>query len=519
MSFLSKHIHTVLLCAILLIGAVLRLYMIGPYQIFLGDEGRDVLVAYGILHGKLTLLGPTASVGGFFFGPIYYYMIAPFLWLAHYDPVGPAAMVALFATATIYLLYRVVKDIFSPAVGLVAAFLYATSSLLVTFSRSSWNPHVVPFFVLLTVLSLFSYIKKENKKWILLAGFFYGITFELHFVTLFFAAAVIAFIGYILWTRPLMAWIKKLIVAYLVFGAGFAVGISPIIAFELRHQFVNTRNIITFMFHSKDAGSGAQMIPTIVDVFTRIFTRGVLAFPEPVEFAHYAQWQLAVWNWSGIILGCAAVGLFLFLLVDVRKKNRETFLKYLFVALWLAFGVVGFGFYKKNIYEYYFEFLFPVSIMLSAGLFVYLWHVNRMLRLFIPCVIVGILVLNIFQLPFRYPPNNQVSQTKVIAQEVLNETNGKPYNFALITGGNSDYAYRYYLTIWGHPPVTIDNSIVDPERRTVTDQLLIVCESVPCSPLGYSLWEVAGFGRADIVSKTHLSVVDIYKLKHYTGPQ
>ena len=288
MSFLSKHIHTVLLCAILLIGAVLRLYMIGPYQIFLGDEGRDVLVAYGILHGKLTLLGPTASVGGFFFGPIYYYMIAPFLWLAHYDPVGPAVMVALFATATIYLLYRVVKDIFSPAVGLVAAFLYATSSLLVTFSRSSWNPHVVPFFVLLTVLSLFSYIKKEKKKWILLAGFFYGITFELHFVTLFFAAAVIAFIGYILWTRPLMAWIKKLIVSYLVFGAGFAVGISPIIAFELRHQFVNTRNIITFMFHSKDAGSGAQMIPTIVDVFTRIFTRGVLAFPEPVEFAHYA---------------------------------------------------------------------------------------------------------------------------------------------------------------------------------------------------------------------------------------
>ena len=191
-----------------------------------------------------------------------------------------------------------------------------------------------------------------------------------------------------------------------------------------------------------------------------------------------------MWNWSGIILGCAAVGLFLFLLVDVRKKNRETFLKYLFVALWLSFGVVGFGFYKKNIYEYYFEFLFPVSIMLSAGLFVYLWHVNRILRLFIPCVIVGILVLNIFQLPFRYPPNNQVSQTKVIAQEVLNETNGKPYNFALITGGNSDYAYRYYLTIWGHPPVTIDNSIVDPERRTVTDQLMIVCESVPCSPLG-----------------------------------
>jgi len=42
---------------------------------FLGDEGRDVLIVYNILHGKLTLLGPTASVGGFFLGPIYYYLV------------------------------------------------------------------------------------------------------------------------------------------------------------------------------------------------------------------------------------------------------------------------------------------------------------------------------------------------------------------------------------------------------------------------------------------------------------
>ena len=54
---------------ILAIAAFMRLYKIQDYMTFLGDEGRDVLVVYNILHGHLTLLGPTSSVGGFFFGP------------------------------------------------------------------------------------------------------------------------------------------------------------------------------------------------------------------------------------------------------------------------------------------------------------------------------------------------------------------------------------------------------------------------------------------------------------------
>ena len=89
---------------------------------FLGDEGRDVLVVYNILHGHLTLLGPTSSVGGFFLGPIYYYFMAPFLWFFNYNPVGPAIMVALFGIATVWLVYNVGKDFFNIKVGLSGCF-------------------------------------------------------------------------------------------------------------------------------------------------------------------------------------------------------------------------------------------------------------------------------------------------------------------------------------------------------------------------------------------------------------
>ncbi|OGG29334.1 hypothetical protein A3A63_04380 [Candidatus Gottesmanbacteria bacterium RIFCSPLOWO2_01_FULL_46_9] len=98
---------------------------------------------------------------------------------------------------------------------------------------------------------------------------------------------------------------------------------------------------------------------------------------------------------------------------------------------------------------------------------------------------------------------------------MLDKTGGSPFNFALITGGNSDQAYRYFFEIWGRPPVTIENPGVDPSRQTVTDQLLVVCEYPDCEPLGNSLWEVAGFGRAEIAGSWDVSVVKVYKLIHY----
>ncbi len=49
--------NNVIVLIILIVAAFLRLYRIQDYMTFLGDEGRDVLVAYNILHGHLTLLG------------------------------------------------------------------------------------------------------------------------------------------------------------------------------------------------------------------------------------------------------------------------------------------------------------------------------------------------------------------------------------------------------------------------------------------------------------------------------
>src|SRR4030042_3014922 len=119
---MNKRWWLVPLIIILMLAAYLRLYKISGYMTFLGDEGRDVLVVmHMIVNHKFTLLGPTASVGGFFLGPIYYYFMVPFLSACKLNPVGPAIMCALFGIASVYLVFKVGKAFVSPLTGLVAA--------------------------------------------------------------------------------------------------------------------------------------------------------------------------------------------------------------------------------------------------------------------------------------------------------------------------------------------------------------------------------------------------------------
>lgn len=509
----------IFLVLILLISAFLRLYRIGDYQTFLGDEGRDVLVAKGILEGDLTLLGPRSSAGDFFMGPAYYYMITPFLWLFRYDPVGPAIMVALLSVVTTWLIYFVGKKWFNTLTGLFAAALYAVSPLVIAYSHSSWNPDVLPFFALLLLYLLFNAVQaKQGTKLFLFVGFLLGISIQLHYLALLlcFVAAVYTLVAnWFLHKKPQWVIIGK---QYLLLFVGFLLGLSPFIAFEIRHGFPNTQSIFKFIFSDsaqKGYAAGGNFFTTIGDVFFRIFGKLVFYFPSPDRYQLFSSPQLDLFRLFVIVIAVVAVITFF------RKTKNK--LVVLLLSFWLFFGVFLIGFYKKSIYDYLFTFIFPLPFLL-VGFFLsqfFQWGKKRshkILAAFVgSALFAGIFLYNFSGMPFQYEPNRQKDQVKMIAEFILEQAGDKPYNFALISGGNSDHAYRYFLELSGHPPVTIENPILDPERKSVTEQLLIVCEDTSCKPLGNSLFEVAGYGRAEIAGEWNVSVVKIFKLVPYVG--
>ncbi len=488
---------------ILVVASFLRLYRIESYMTFLGDEGRDVLIVKHILEGDLTFLGPTASVGGFFLGPIYYYFMVPFLWLFGLNPVGPAVMVALFGIATVYLVYRVGKEFFGEKAGFIASALYAVSPLVIAYSRSSWNPNLMPFFSLLSIYITYKAVTRKSWRFLMALGVILGVTMQLHYLAIFLCVVIVLYLAITSLKKPV-----NLIKQYFLVFAGFLIGFSPFLVFEVRHGFPNITTIVRFMFGSTGETGflGENFFPILGDVFFRLFGRLITRFPPPEQVGLRENVHIALWYYATALLGVVSVG---FLLSKLKK--------YLILVLWFSSGIILFGFYKKPIYDYYFGFMFPLPFLLVGNVLSKFYEAKKLAmagKALAIGIFLALFLYNLDGIPFKHSPNRQLAQVRAISEFVLEKAQGKPFNFALLTLGNSDHGYRYFFELAANSPVTIENEINDQARKTVTDQLLIVCEDPNCKPLGDSLWEVAGFGRGEIAGEWQVSVVKVYKLTH-----
>ncbi len=497
---------------IFILAVYLRLYRISDYMTFLGDEGRDVLIVKRmIIDHKFTLLGPTASVGGFFMGPIYYYFMLPFLWAWNLSPVGPAIMVALFGIATVILVYIVGIQWFSKPVAVISSLLYAISPIVISYSRSSWNPNIVPFFALLSMYLLGKAIVTKQYKLLFWVGLCAGIGVQLHYTYLFLILTQGVLVG--------VGYRKLKIIDILYLFLGFLLGFSPFLAFELRHEFTNSRAILEFVFSGKDTGFGwHQFIGNMSDVSARLFGRFIIRIPETGVLGNMPPFMREPWRIGQTLLTIGGMIALATFVIRARKTNNGKMMSISLILLsWFVIPLFFFGIYKKNIYDYYFGIFFPIPFYLTSLLLVDVLKIRYVGKIIGILAIIGLFIFNWGGRPFIYEPNRQLSQVELISRTVLEKADARPFNFALITAGNSDHAYRYFFEMWDKKPVVIENAVVDPERKTVADQLLIVCEDTSCQPLGNSLWEVAGFGRAEIAGVWEVSVVKIYKLIHYQG--
>ena len=507
-----------LILLIIIIAASLRLYRIDSYLNFLGDEGRDVMVVRNILHGDLTFLGPRSSAGDFYLGPIYYYFMTPFLFLSNYHPVGPAIMVALFSIATVYLIFRVGSEFFNKNAGLIAALLYSISPLVIIHSRSSWNPNVMPFFSIAALYSANIGIERKNFYLLGLSGVLLGISMQLHYLTIFLGGVLFFYILLIeILSKEKSNKLFELFKQYITVFTGFILGFSPFLLFELKHGFPNTRTILNFIFSSGDGSVGGKFSEIIRDVFFRSFARLVTAYPLPETVSVIEDVQVATWYYLTLILAFASIALIFYQLTQ-RLREKGEFRGHLLILLWFSLGVLFFGLYKKPIYDYLFTFMFPAPFLLTGNLLGYLIERKKLFAVVSFISIISLVAINLIYSPLRKLPNYQYEQVKMISEFILDKAQGKPFNFALITGGNSDHAYRYIFEVEGKRPVTIQIPEVDSERKTITDQLFIVCEEIPCNPVGHPLWEVAGFGRAQIETKeVGPAGITVYRLRHYFG--
>ena len=480
-----------LLLAILIVAAFLRLYRIEDYMTFLGDEGRDALVVKRmVVDHEFTLLGPITSVGLMHLGPLYYYLMIPFLWAWGLNPVGPAIMVALFSLATIVLLWKLTEEYFGLRAAAVSSLLYALSPLVIIHSHSSWNPNILPFWSLLIIHGLMQVIIHKRFFWALIIGLSLGIVIQLHYVALVFGPVVFAALLVSRVQLPKKYW--GLLVA------GGLLTFSPFIIFELRHALINTHTIIDFITRTGTAKSF-----TIMNFFRQFWDLTVRLY-----------WRLLVITSAELAMLVLIVvfGVCAFLWRTAKSSVQSQ--AYMILGIWFIVGIGFLSLYTGNIYDYYLMFIFPFPFLLTGIATSYLLRKWSTAVIALVCLTFFVTTA-VKNTPIGKEPNRLATLTREVSESILEKAAGQPFNFGLITPGNSDHAYRYFLEIGGNAPVVIKNEVEDPGRTTVTGQLFVVCEQKECKPLGYPLWEIAGYGRAEITDEWYLNLVRIFKLVPY----
>lgn len=504
-SWIVNHkLEFLILLAILLLGALLRLYKISGYMTFLGDEGRDVIIVRRLLiEGHPPLIGPGTSIGNMYLGPAYYYMMAIPLLLANFNPVGPAIFIALLGIVTIWFVWYAVRQFFPSQkthVGaLAAAFLYAISPVIIIYSRSSWNPNIMPFFSLLVIFSLWKFWINRNFNWLIVTAFAFACVLQSHYLGLLLTP-VILIIWFLTYTKTNKK--KKALIYSLLSLILFLALMSPLAIFDFRHNFINSKAIIAFFSDRQTTVSVLpwKAVPNMWPIFTNVTQDLVGAKDMNIGIAVAVIIVLAL--------------LFVYLLKKEKYNDKKVFVIFTLTS-WLGFALLGLALYKQHIYDHYYGFIFTAPFIIIGGIIQFLIsRKNKLLYVFIFLFIVILAFVDFQNSPLRSAPNMQLHRAQYVAKKVEAIANGQRFNFALIADSNYDSAYRYFLNLDKAPVVDINPQDT---KSTVTDQLIVVCEreKAKCDPTHNPKTEIAAWGWSKVaVEYDNVDGVTIFKLAH-----
>lgn len=434
----NKLVFFVLTVFVFLLFIFFRSYNL-PGRIGFGwDQERDAVAATGILAGKLTLLGPRVQgPAGFFLPPYFFYIIAPFYALGGLSPFATAGFIIFSAFLFFTSAYLIVSKVFDKKTALLFLAIWAVNPLSVSIDTIAWNPVVIPTLFLVFIYTYYRYLKNTKNLNIFLLGliFGFGVSFHIQFIFTF-----------LLLMPLLIDLIKKK--NFLPFGyliTGIVIPFLPILIFDLRHNFLNVKQLIGYSLNS----GLLENRTLVVWSNTTAFITG-LAPAKITGFIFYVV---------------VSLGLYF-----VTLKISDEVTKKIFTGLSLVwiFSLPLFYLFLKNPSEYYFNYLLLIPVLLVG----YLLNIKK-----IPGVILLLLVVSSFILRSRPLLNNVALslRDKNQAVETLGKItkNSSPFNISFDVPFNEDSGFRYLLKYHkivysGNPKDSLIEFIIPGQKRPNT---------------------------------------------------
>ncbi len=385
-----------ILIFILVILAALKYFWFLPRLPFDADQEYLAQKSAEILSGKLTLLGAPTSIGGMFIGPLYSYFAAAAMFIFKGNPLTINGLSAFWAVLTIIALYLVGKRLFGNLAGFFAATIGLISSKFLDIGK---NPPLSIPLTLITLIFLVVISLPKSRRRDLLLGLLAGLSLNLHFSGIFFLPILLT-IG----TSGLI---------------GILIPVTPLIAFELKHNFFIIRNAISFLSTQTKIGE-----PTTLYHRFKVF---INSLSELIRFP------------AGPFLELLAKIITIVILILSFKlaKNRV-------VLACLYLPLVFFLLYPGHLLPYYAAMSWGPFILIIGTSVSKLWNRYRRLR---PVIIIAMVISTVFHFKSWSQPSTGRGLDKKLAalQYIKLATKDKPFYLSKTMYPTADFGYTYLI--------------------------------------------------------------------------
>ena len=410
---LLKNKGILIFLLILFLHVSLRFYELEKRSVFGWDQVINAWTAKDILiDHKLPLVGMQAKLNsGFYIGPLYSYINSLLYFFTKLDPIAAPIFAGLVSIFSYFVLFFVIKNIFSEKVALVAVFINTVAFYTISLDRIPWP---VNFIVPLSSLILFSLYKiiNGNVKYLLLLSLCLGLSLHVHFTSVFYFPIIIL-------SLPFFPRNKKTL-KYLFFSFPiFLILIFPIIIHEVVSKASSSKGVAVYLGTYSHGFHLRRFLQIAKDAFIEVDS-----ILDLVSFMKITKYFLFPF----------------FIFIYFREKfNKKKLIVCFLMVLWLLIPWISFSIYSGEISNYYFSITRPIILMVLSFLFISLffnkWKSLRYIGILLLVLYAGVNVSHYLNLRQR-----GMEETRREALQIIKS--GKKIKFA--EGDPNSFFYFIY---------------------------------------------------------------------------
>lgn len=335
-----KFIEKIILTVVIALAIFLRTNQLEGKLTFEWDQSRDYATAQQIVQsGHIPLLGPIVrgDIGGFYLGPLYYYLVTPIFYFSNGNPLSLAIISIGADLLVIFFLYAFLRKRLSVSAATLAILIWACSPLIIRDSYTPWNVSLISLWTILFFTVMTNLRETGRFRYKFWAIFLSSLTLNIHM-------SLIPFVAFSLVTN-IRYFIKLDLKKYLYLLVAFLTPISTLIVHDLTHNLENLHLFKQFMLTVTDKSGG--IIPIIMLVLDKFdYTIARLFTGEPYTY-----------------LGLTMV--VMVSLYSLLKKSKPAFVSLSLLSIVAVIGSLIY-YHDFDFAEYYFVSTYIPIILLSA---------------------------------------------------------------------------------------------------------------------------------------------------------